>query len=62
MLSSSEHFFYRRVSQNILEFWNYLNSEASKIEKTLFTEVEQSQSQSLKQLSNFVQLAKEHKR
>lgn len=52
----------RRVGNNILELWNFLNSEASKIEKTLVNEVEQSQSQSLKQLSNFVQLAKEHKR
>lgn len=50
----------RRVGNNILELWNYLNAEGIKIEKSLKSEVDQSQA--LKQLSNFLQSAREQKR
>lgn len=52
--------FRRRVGVNILELWNHISSEAEKIEKTLKNEVDSQQT--LKQLSNFVQMAKEQKR
>jgi glycoprotein 6-alpha-L-fucosyltransferase len=50
----------RRVGTNILELWNYIHAEAQKIEKSLKNEIESPQS--IKQLTNFVQLAQEQKR
>lgn len=50
----------RRVGTNILELWNFISSEAQKIEKSVKNEIDSQQS--LKQLSNFVQLAREHSR
>lgn len=50
----------RRVGTNILELWNYIHAEAQKIEKSLKNEIESPQS--IKQLTNFVQLAREQKR
>lgn len=50
----------RRVGTNILELWNYINAEAQKIEKSLKSDIESPQS--IKQLTNFVQLAREQKR
>jgi glycoprotein 6-alpha-L-fucosyltransferase len=58
---SPEYEVYRkRVGTNIQELWNYIFAEAQKIEKSLKNEIESPQS--LKQLSNFVQLAREQKR
>lgn len=50
----------RRVGTNILELWNYINSEAKKIEKTMKNEVDSPQT--LKQLESFIQMAREQKR
>lgn len=50
----------RRVGNNILELWNFISAETAKIEKSMKNELESPQS--MKQLSNFVQLAREQKR
>lgn len=50
----------RRVGTNLLELWNFISAETQKIEKSVKNEVESQQP--LKQLSNFVQLAREHSR
>ena len=50
----------RRVGTNILELWNYIRAESQKLEKTVKNEIEPQKS--LKQLSNFVELAREHSR
>lgn len=50
----------KRVGNNILELWNYVFAETQKIEKNLKNEVDSQQS--IKQLSNFVQLAREQSR
>lgn len=50
----------RRVGTNILELWNFIFAESQKLEKSVKNEIESQQP--LKQLSNFVQLAREHSR
>lgn len=50
----------RRVGNNILELWNFVSSEVQKVEKSLSNNIDAQHS--LKQLSNFIELAKEHKR
>lgn len=50
----------KRVGSNILELWNFMFAEAQKIEKNMKSEGESQQS--VKQLSNFVQLAREQSR
>lgn len=50
----------RRVGTNIQELWNYMSAEMKKIEKNMKNEI--GPQQSLKQLSNFIELAREHKR
>lgn len=50
----------KRVGNNILELNNYVLAEVTKIEKSMKNEVESPQS--VKQLSNFVQLAREQSR
>lgn len=52
--------FRRRVGTNILELWNFINAETQKLEKSVKNEIDSQQP--LKQLSNFVQLAREHSR
>jgi hypothetical protein len=57
---SAEYEHYRRRTRNNLgEFWNYVSSEAEKIEKLVKSEDSQ---QALKELSSFLKLAVEHKR
>lgn len=50
----------KRVGSNILELWNYVFAESKKIEKNMKNEVDSQQS--VKQLFNFVQLAREQSR
>lgn len=50
----------RRVGNNILELWNFVSSEVQKVEKSLSNNIDAQQS--LKQLSSFIELAREHKR
>jgi glycoprotein 6-alpha-L-fucosyltransferase len=50
----------RRVTTNIEELWNFMNSELNKVEKSMKLEIESQQS--LKQMRNFLELAREHKR
>lgn len=60
-IPSPEYEHYRkRVGTNILELWNYVFAEAQRIEKTMKNEIDSQQS--LKQLANFVSLAREQKR
>lgn len=50
----------KRVGSNILELWNFMFAEAQNIEKNMKSEGESQQS--VKQLSNFVLLAREQSR
>jgi cell division protein FtsB len=50
----------RRVGNNILELWNFISSEVQKVEKSLSNNIDAQHS--IKQLSNFIELAREHKR
>jgi glycoprotein 6-alpha-L-fucosyltransferase len=50
----------RRVTTNVGELWSYMQSELTKIEKSMKNEFESQQS--LKQMKNFLEMAKEHKR
>lgn len=51
----------RRVSTNIEEFWSYVHSEVSHVQKTLKNGAVETPELN-KQLSNFLSLANEHKR
>ncbi|KAL7014019.1 hypothetical protein ACKWTF_015702 [Chironomus riparius] len=48
----------RRVTTNVGELWNYMGTELSKIEKSMRSEFEMQQS--IKQMKNFMELAREH--
>ena len=48
----------RRVTTNVGELWNYMGTELSKIEKSMRNEFEMQQS--IKQMKNFMELAREH--
>jgi glycoprotein 6-alpha-L-fucosyltransferase len=48
----------RRVTNNVGELWNYMGAELSKIEKSMRNEFEMQQS--IKQMKNFMELAREH--
>jgi hypothetical protein len=50
----------RRVTTNVAELWNYMNSELNKIENSMKNEIESQQS--LKLMKNFMEMAREHKR
>ncbi|KAG5667801.1 hypothetical protein PVAND_015770 [Polypedilum vanderplanki] len=50
----------RRVTTNVGELWNYMQAELAKIEKSMKNEFESQQS--LKQMKNFIDLAREHKK
>lgn len=48
----------RRVTTNVGELWNYMGAELTKIEKSMKNEFEMQQS--IKQMKNFMELAREH--
>ena len=48
----------RRVTTNIGELWNFMGAELSKVEKSMRNEFEMQQS--IKQMKNFIELAREH--
>lgn len=50
----------RRVATNVGELWNYMLTELTKVENSMKTQFDAQQS--LKILSNFLELSKEHKR
>lgn len=61
IIPSIEHEQYRRrIGSNIAELWNFISTETQQLQKSLSNNNDAQQA--LKQLSNFVDLAREHKR